>query len=444
MKEAYILRTIQQHNILPLTSRCNVSCIFCSHKNNPQQLNLLSIPPRTLEEVLISADFLDAKRKIVIGESATEIIEGEPFSHKDILPILQQVRLKYPKTPISLTTNGNKLTQEMVKELSQLQPLELTISLNSANPSTRQLLMGQQGQIGIRSLCLLQKAQIIFHGSLVAMPWLTGWEDMEQTVDYLNEMGAETIRVFLPGYTRLTKDSFQYNQAQLEAQLEHWVEEKAQSLKSVLLLEPPMIKELKGLVAGVVSPSPAQLGGIKRGDVITKVHNKAVTTRVEAFKLLEQQGNCQVELLRDKVLHKIAIRKRPGQRSGLVVDYDVSLEQLTELTKLLARYRVDKAAVMTSQWGAPIVEMGLQQLELDQIVQVFSVPSTFFGGSIKAAGLLVVEDFIAFINQNRDLLDQYALIILPAIAFNQEGRDLTGRGYWELAELWKEKEFVIN
>ena len=33
-----INRTAMEANILPLTSRCDSACIFCSHQNNPPQV----------------------------------------------------------------------------------------------------------------------------------------------------------------------------------------------------------------------------------------------------------------------------------------------------------------------------------------------------------------------------------------------------------------------
>ena len=36
-----INRTAMEANILPLTSRCDSACIFCSHQNNPPQVQVL-------------------------------------------------------------------------------------------------------------------------------------------------------------------------------------------------------------------------------------------------------------------------------------------------------------------------------------------------------------------------------------------------------------------
>ena len=73
------IHSISQFNVLPVTSKCNFSCLFCSHKQNPPDIKVFSVPDLSLSGLIDIIDFLDKDRKIVIGESATNIIEGEPF-----------------------------------------------------------------------------------------------------------------------------------------------------------------------------------------------------------------------------------------------------------------------------------------------------------------------------------------------------------------------------
>ena len=47
-----INRTAMEANILPLTSRCDSACIFCSHQNNPPQVQVLSVGERSLEDIV--------------------------------------------------------------------------------------------------------------------------------------------------------------------------------------------------------------------------------------------------------------------------------------------------------------------------------------------------------------------------------------------------------
>ena len=41
--EHLILYTISEHNILPITSKCNAHCIFCSHHHNPSGVEVYHI-----------------------------------------------------------------------------------------------------------------------------------------------------------------------------------------------------------------------------------------------------------------------------------------------------------------------------------------------------------------------------------------------------------------
>ena len=62
-----INRTAMEANILPLTSRCDSACIFCSHQNNPPQVQVLSVGERSL------ADILDESSISGISDTLNEI-----------------------------------------------------------------------------------------------------------------------------------------------------------------------------------------------------------------------------------------------------------------------------------------------------------------------------------------------------------------------------------
>lgn len=108
--ESLILRGASEGNILPLTSACNVRCIFCSHRQNPPGVEAYRIPPQGRSEVERILPFMDPERPVVIGESATRIIEGEPFTHPAILEILELIRANLPGATIQITTNGSLST----------------------------------------------------------------------------------------------------------------------------------------------------------------------------------------------------------------------------------------------------------------------------------------------------------------------------------------------
>lgn len=132
-----LLKTVQDNNILPLTSICNMSCQFCSHKFNPPGLQIYHpghLNPGLIKELI---DYLPAEGPLIIGESATRIIEGEPMSHPHFAEIIKIVRDKYPDKKIKVTTNGSYLKKDMIEFLNNNLPLELNISLNCSGPEER-------------------------------------------------------------------------------------------------------------------------------------------------------------------------------------------------------------------------------------------------------------------------------------------------------------------
>jgi len=123
-------------NVLPLTSVCNVACVFCSHRQNPPGIEIYRIPhldSRQVEDIL---QFIDPACRIVIGESTTRIIEGEPFTNPYIKDILSLIRQRYPSTEILITTNGTLIDPEMARFLANLGLVELNVSLNKRRPAS--------------------------------------------------------------------------------------------------------------------------------------------------------------------------------------------------------------------------------------------------------------------------------------------------------------------
>ncbi len=137
-----LLEAASKYNILTLTTSCATSCIFCSHHQNPDEVEAYYISKLTREQGENLLEFLDGKNKIVIGESATRICEGEPFAFEYIIEILELTRAKYPKAPIQITTSGINLDEALLQKLSSLGNIELNISLNSCTSEGRKKLYG--------------------------------------------------------------------------------------------------------------------------------------------------------------------------------------------------------------------------------------------------------------------------------------------------------------
>lgn len=435
--EIFVLNGASEANILPVTSHCNVRCVFCSHHQNPPGVLSYRIAPCTPAEVKQVVCFLDPGRPVVIGESATRIVEGEPLTNPAIREILQLVRSTFPRTPVRITTNGSLLDEKMVDFLRRLDKVVINLSLNSAGEKGRAYLMGDADPgRALRSVDLLKNYGLPFHGSVVAMPHLVGWSDLEETIRRLEACGAETVRLFLPGFTGLAAPALRFEPS-LREEISDFVSRLRWKLNVPLTCEPPLIYDLEPAVGGVINDSPAAAAGIRFGDVIRAVNGLPVQTRVHAFKQVLKAGSPEITIEREGKLVSLAIKKKPGDRSGLVMDYDLDPAMIAEMAQAVRRRGVKRALALTSEFGSRLIDIGLQRFLKDEAeIETLAVKNRFFGGSIGAAGLLTVADFGVAMEEflSKRPGQKPRLALLPGLAFDRRGKDLTGRSFIELEQ----------
>ncbi len=311
-----LLETASKDNILAVTTNCSTSCIFCSHLQNPEEINAFYIDKLSREQIDTLTEFLDGTRKIVIGESATRICEGEPFLRDDIMEILEDLRLKYSDTPIQITTSGIHLDEAVLSALKGLGNIELNVSLNSCSIQGREkLYRGKAHWSAVDSVKQLRHYGINYSGSIVAMPHLVGWEDIRDTVVFLSEHGAATIRIFMPGYTRFSKGVLPPED--IRSSLEEFTVELGKSIDTPLLMEPSGIKDLNAMVEGVLRGSPAWDSGIVKGDIILRVDGKKAISRVDAYYRTFKTRSPRLEVLRNGESRDITVNKPAKAPSGL-------------------------------------------------------------------------------------------------------------------------------
>jgi len=408
-----------------------------------------TLPPRSLAEIKETLDFLDAGQRIVIGESASRVMEGEPLTHPQFAQVLQMVRARFSTTPMGITTNGSLLDAGVAADLAGVMPIEVNLSLNTCSPKARRRLMGDtRGERTVQAMDLLVKAGIPWHGSVVAMPWLTGWEELGETLQVMARKGARTIRVFLPGYTRLAPPELRLPPG-VAAGVAELVAKVGQETDVPILIEPPQLTDLNPVVAGVMAGTPASRAGISQGDIIRGVNGSTPWSRVDAFRLVQQAANPVLELERQGRLWTVTLAKGKGETSGLVVEYDLHPQVVTDILRTAKRRGARQVLVLCSRAGYALLPLGLAQhrdgrfppqpgvrKDLPEI-RFQQVDSQFFGGSIHAAGLLVVEDFIGAVQEYQDRYPDFhpELVVMPSVAFDHLGRDLTGRSFLDLVPL---------
>jgi hypothetical protein len=443
-QQQILLTTVQRYNILPVTSHCKSSCIFCSHRQNPKSIRVYNFGQLSMETVNILIPFLDDKRKIVIGESATRLIEGEPFCHPDFKQILYNIREQYPNTLISITTNGNFLNDDWFRVLEDVKPIEINYSVNVLDFDLRKKVMGNAGKYP-PSYIMEQFAEynILYHGSIVSMNWLTGWHDLEELIMRLEVNNCSTIRIFLPGYTKFTHHTLKMPKG-FSNKLCEKVKEYEKKYTIPITLEPIVIKTLKPQVDGVIRNSLADKSGMKKGDIITKVDNFKVLTRVDAFNTIKKKENPIVTILREGIEESITLNKRKGESPGLVMYYDIDSSLLDSISGYLRSSRSQKGWLFVSELGYNIISELVKKYAKGLNLELVAVQSNFFAGSIKAAGLLLLEDFLdAFKGVASRVSLSEDLIILPAIAFDHNGYDLCNRNYSEFEDLTGVKTIIL-
>ncbi|MFZ5647406.1 MAG: radical SAM protein, partial [Bacillota bacterium] len=382
-----LLENAALYNILPVVSTCNVRCKFCSHGQNPPGVKAFKMPPVPMELVDEALSLMDPRKPVVIGESVSRLMEGEPFLHSRIKEILALIREKMPHSRVKITTNGNLLDRATVKFLAGLGNVEICLSLNSADVSVRRFLMDDsRADIAVKSAVLLRENAVPYHGSIVAMPHLTGWDDLAGTIRFFHRHGAETVRVFMPGYTAAAPPQLRFPE-NFREQLVFFIGGLRNEVGVPVTLEPPLIVDLDARVTGVIAGSPACKAGIAPGDIIGRVNGKPVFSRVDAFKAVLSEKSPQVEISGRGGQKVITIIKERNQSSGLVMDFDIDPATLNGIIRAVKRRRAGEAVLITSCLGYPAIKMGMEKLGADTppILPV-AVKNRFFGGTIGCAG----------------------------------------------------------
>lgn len=434
----YILKIAQGTNILPVTSACTTGCVFCSHRNNPPGMDTYCLPALSFEEIEGILEFMDGRRKIVIGESASRIIEGEPFLREDIIDILRLVRRKFPKTLIEITTSGIFLTEAYAEEIRNLQPVEINLSLNSSSERGRKLLFKlKDTESALESVNLMEKHRIPFNGSIVALPEVVGYEDIEETIAFLSSKGAMTVRVFVPGFSNLS--SFNIDFFAVRDKLQSIADSVYEKYKVPVLVEPPGLDNLEPGLTGIIRKSPAADGGLLKGDIILTVDGYEPLTRVDAYNALYGRQNPKVRVKRGMAVIDTVLKKEKNTPSGGVFYYDIHPDSIYDIEKAVNRNKSKKPLIVTSELACNIICMGVEKL-LAEPVDIYKVPNRWFGGSIMCTGLLTVEDIILFLSEQ--IKEKYDLIILPPAPFDTRGRDICGHNYSEIEEKLKIKTVI--
>lgn len=446
-------------------TRCNVDCVFCYLKGNPPDLALVS-PRRKAEEELRE---MATRLRHFSPETGRALFPTwgdvyEVFAHPQIMAVLRALREKTPQV-FRISTTGRLLSEGFVRELAELRPLYLYLSLHTTNPQRlRRLMRTPRPEVHLEAPALLQRYRIPY--ALVIVPWpLDGTEamlaDLDETIAQVDRYSPHVIEVHLPGYSRWFSPRELFDREAVWSAVVARVRALREAVATPIVVMPSMYEEnlceerknVPGVI-GLVRNSPAARAGLRRGDVIEGINALAVRTRPQARDLLallqgQRQGEATLRVRRD------------GQELSLrldLADFDYPYSQeadrhlgivmlgsgfrtgyIERLREIIDRRRARHVLFLSSLLVKPHFQQALREtglLDTGAVRLDIEVPANrYFGGNIILGDLLVVQDFI-------DCIREYLargnprpdLVVIPSspFALGEWKRDLTGRVYLDI------------
>jgi wyosine [tRNA(Phe)-imidazoG37] synthetase (radical SAM superfamily) len=236
---------------LSISSVCNARCLFCSNQMNPFRIKqnvFREIADVKLQLSLGSANYDGG---IYMSDSLPgRISEGEAFLHPRFFEILTLVREKFLTNLLHFTTNASLLDEPFVRKLAPFRPIEINVSLHSTQPNLWARIFQtteKQAQIALESLNLLKKHHIDFTGTIVPLPLICGWDDLEKTFGFLVAAGAKSIILWWPGFSEKTPARLKQEIECPWDEFEDFVKRMQENFPRVLIVPQPNLLEPRKL-----------------------------------------------------------------------------------------------------------------------------------------------------------------------------------------------------
>ena len=236
---------------LSISAVCNARCLFCSNRMNPFPLRQNVF--REIEDVKLQLSLASANYDGAIYMSDSlpgRISEGEAFLHPRFFDILTLVREKFLVNRLHFTTNASLLDEPFVRKLAPFRPFEINISLHSTQPRLWARIFQRPeklAHIALKSLGLLKKYHIDFTGTIVPLPRICGWDDLEKTFGFLVAAGAKSIILWWPGFSEKTPDALKKQIACPWDELEDFVRRMQAKFPKFPIVPQPNLQEARKL-----------------------------------------------------------------------------------------------------------------------------------------------------------------------------------------------------
>lgn len=456
-----------------LSSVCNYSCEFCYEKGNPENFPIQNAPRMaTQSEIYTRLKHYDPIRKTGIFSVRTSI--NEPFMNKNAVAYLEQMREVSPTELISFVTNGSFLNESTVAALADLKPVFFNLSLYSVDDDVRKnVLWDTHGQKVRDAMHLLREHRVPYMANLVMWPSIS-MEDMERTIAFADQHRASLMRICLGGYTRYLKGDFdRFSTEEFWPEVVDAVERLRSRYSMPIIIEPNSFVQhsTDAILDGVIIDSPAAKTGLRRGDIILSVEGRKIMSRLHLASCLRKLCAAQtggyrppgvsgrtghvhnapdktitMEVERDGTRFDVTLQRYDSACMasypyadiapfndflfGMVLTDTLSFSALSESHRLIAKHDAKTVLMLSSQMIRPILEsMVARTSAFDGInLYVDVVENRFFGGTINVGDLLVVDDFVAAIQEfirNEGVPD---LVLVPSSPFASSPwmRDLNG------------------
>ncbi|KYK33961.1 MAG: hypothetical protein AYK19_12740 [Theionarchaea archaeon DG-70-1] len=445
-------------NVGAVSGYCNAHCIFCYEKGNPLPFahDLIS-----LEEVKTRIKYYSHEKMKGLPSPARGALE--PFCNPHFSEILKLIR-ESDSSVFRITTNGGLLTEDIIKELSCLQPILLCVSLNSADPSIRNRVMREpmtHTMTAIESIPLLQEYKILYIGSIVAWPSIP-LDDLVKTIEFLDKHDARIIRVLLPSYTKYFSDQHLFDTDTVWQDIVTTVLSVRQKINTPVCCQPSFYwnEPLTPIVDGVLKRSPAAELGLTVGDKILEVNHQEVYTRVHAAKLLsdsyDQSRSCHLLVLRkgkkieidleetfNDECYPYKVKGMPTFESdfGIFFIDDFKLSSIQELITIIEHHNAHNVVLLSSKIMKPVVVKAIEMVEdfknyfSTKTFAIHVPPHRFWGGNILLGDLYTVRDYTEYITNLLDTHDSPPdLLVIPISFVSRWYYDLVNESFADIEQ----------
>lgn len=428
---------------------CRIRCAFCYLKGNPPSL-------RRIHRVISDEEFryrLALFRRGLVLFPKNVLSTDEQTTSPRLTEALEVIR-EVTGAPLFLESNGVGLTPAVVRTLAKAAPVFVNLSVNSLNPAVRRRVLCDPvpGRIE-RAVDLLREWNVPFSASVVPWPGIP-LEDLEATLSQMAAQGATHVRVRLPAHTATFHPRPLFHLEEFWDQILACVEALRPRLACPLLVEPSKYEQLKRVrhwelpvVLGVVARSPAALAGVREGDYVCAVNGVPMAWRSDGLRALVRLAanakDAVLDLRRGEQRLRVHLTFTPRDAPpffasdprtpyGMFLCDDLDRRAALRVRSLLAHHRPARPLLITS-WLMERSALALLDLygiraQFPQLSHAV-IPNRYFGGHVRMGDLLVADDVVRFLREQRGTQGRPDLVMLPGSAFNELGRDLLGYSY---------------